>query len=99
MYFLPGSQALPPHPQTRQVYLPAGNDWYDFWTGIRYSCGQTVEADAPLEIIPLFVRSGTIVPFGPDIQSTAETSRNSALLLRIYRGQDATFTLDRKIVV
>ena len=52
-----------------------------------------MEADAPLEILPLFVRAGSIVPFGPDIQSTAEASGNSALLLRIYQGQDATFTL------
>jgi alpha-D-xyloside xylohydrolase len=52
-----------------------------------------VEADAPLEILPLFVRAGSIVPFGPDIQSTGEAKRNSFLLLRIYQGQDATFTL------
>ena len=52
-----------------------------------------MEAEAPLEIIPLFVRAGSIVPFGPDIQSTAEARRNSSLLLRIYQGQDATFTL------
>lgn len=52
-----------------------------------------MEADAPLEILPLFVRAGSIVPFGPDIQSTAEVRRNSSLLLRIYQGQDATFTL------
>ena len=70
MYYLPGSQPLPPHSQTRQVYLPAGSDWYDFWTGRRFSGAQTVEADAPLEILPLFVRAGSIVPFGPDIQST-----------------------------
>ena len=50
-----------------------------------------MEADAPLEILPLFVRAGSIVPFGPDIQSTVEASRN--LQLRIYQGQDATFTL------
>ena len=52
-----------------------------------------VEADAPLEILPLFVRAGSIVPFGPAIQSSAEACRNCALLLRIYQGQDATFTL------
>ena len=52
-----------------------------------------MEADAPLEILPLFVCAGSIIPFGPDIQSTVEASGNSALLLRIYQGQDATFTL------
>ena len=75
MYYLPGSQPLPPRSQTRQVYLPAGSDWYDFWTGRRFSGAQTVEADAPLEILPLFVRAGSIVPFGPDIQSTRGSQR------------------------
>lgn len=93
MYYLPGSQPLPPQAQTRQVYLPAGSDWYDFWTGRQFAGGQTVEADAPLEILPLFVRAGSIVPFGPDMQSTEEVHRNAPLLLRIYQGQDATFTL------
>ena len=93
MYYLPESQPLPPHSPTRQVYLPTGSDWYDFWTGRRFSGAQTVEADAPLEILPLFVRAGSIVPFGPDIQSTAEARRNFPLLLRIYQGQDASFTL------
>ena len=72
MYYLSGSQPLPSHSQTRRVYLPAGSDWYDFWTGKRFPGGQTVVADALLEILPLFVRAGSIVPFGPDIQSTAE---------------------------
>lgn len=94
MYYLPRSQPLlPAHSQTRHVYLPAGSDWYDFWTGRRFSGAQTVEADAPLEILPLFVRAGSIVPFGPNIQSTAQARKNAPLLLRIYQGQDATFTL------
>ena len=93
MYYLSGSQPLPSHSQTRRVYLPAGSDWYDFWTGKRFPGGQTVVADALLEILPLFVRAGSIVPFGPDIQSTAEAKGNSSLCFRIYQGQDATFTL------
>lgn len=52
-----------------------------------------MEADAPLEILPLFVRAGSLVPFGLDAQSTEEARRNSSLLLRIYQGHDATFTL------
>ena len=52
-----------------------------------------MEADAPLEILPLFVRAGSIVPFGPAIQSTAEARSTSTLQFRIYQGQDATFTL------
>lgn len=93
MYYLPGSLPLPPHSHTRRVYLPSGSDWYDFWTGRRFSGAQMVETDAPLEILPLFVRAGSIVPFGPAIQSTAEARSISTLQFRIYQGQDATFTL------
>lgn len=93
MYYLPGSQPLLSPTETRPVYLPAGCDWYDFWTGRRFAGAQTVQADARLEILPLFVRAGSIVPFGPNIQSTAEARKNSSLLVRIYQGQDATFRL------
>lgn len=93
MYYAPGSQPIPLHPKTRLVYLPAGSDWYDFWTGVRFSGAQTLEVAAPLEMLPLFVRAGSIVPFGPDIQSTAEVDGQAPLLLRIYPGQDGHFTL------
>ena len=93
MYYLPGSRPLPQRSHTRRVYLPSGSDWFDFWTGRRFSGAQMVEADAPLEILPLFVRAGSIVPFGPAIQSTAEARSTSTLQFRIYQGQDATFTL------
>ncbi len=58
-----------------------------------------MEADAPLEILPLFVRAGSIVPFGPDVQSTEEARKDSSLLLRIYQGRDATFTLYKELMV
>jgi alpha-D-xyloside xylohydrolase len=93
MYYAPGSQTIHEHPKTRPVYLPAGSDWYDFWTGARFSGAQTLEAAAPLELLPLFVRAGSIVPFGPAIQSTAEIDGQTPLLLRIYPGQDGHFTL------
>ena len=60
--------------RTRPVYLPAGADWYDFHTGARLAGGQKVEAAAPLERMPLFVRAGSIVPVGPEIQYTAQNT-------------------------
>ena len=57
---------------TRQVYLPAGTDWYNFWTGERLTGGQTIEAEAPIDTIPLFVRAGSIIPLGSPVESTHE---------------------------
>jgi alpha-glucosidase (family GH31 glycosyl hydrolase) len=48
--------------QQRAVYLPAGADWYDYWTRAKHTGGQFVTADAPLAKIPLFVRAGSIIP-------------------------------------
>jgi alpha-D-xyloside xylohydrolase len=55
----------------KSVYLPAGTAWYDYWTNRRYEGGQTIEADAPIEHIPVFVRAGSIVPIGAQVDSTA----------------------------
>ena len=49
-----------------------GRDWYDFWTGETFKGGQTVNAAAPLETMPLYVRAGSIVPMGPELQYTSE---------------------------
>ena len=61
--------------RSRDVYLPAGNGWYDWYSGARFKGGQTIKADAPRERMPLFVRAGAIVPTGPAIQSTAEDTQ------------------------
>jgi alpha-glucosidase (family GH31 glycosyl hydrolase) len=53
----------------RRVYLPASSNWVDFWTGKGADGGQSLTADAPLERIPIYVRGGSIVPFGPVVQS------------------------------
>jgi alpha-D-xyloside xylohydrolase len=55
---------------SRQVYLPAGTDWYNFWTGDRVKGGQTIDVAAPIDTIPLFVRAGSIVPLGSPVEST-----------------------------
>ena len=72
MYYAAGSTPLTGVEKTRPVYLPSGSDWYDFWTGERYPGGQTIVARAPLETMPLYVRAGSIIPIGPDIQFTGD---------------------------
>ena len=76
---------------SRKVYLPAGCDWYDFWTNKRIKGGQTVTASAPIDTIPLFVRAGSIVPLGAPVQSTSESQ--AIVSVRVYPGADADFAL------
>jgi alpha-D-xyloside xylohydrolase len=92
MYFAANSTPLEEVEKTRSVYLPSGSDWYDFWTGKRYAGGQTISADAPLETMPLYVRSGSIVPIGPEIQFTGDQP-DAPIELWVYPGQDGGFTL------
>ena len=92
MYFAANSIPLEGVEKTRSVYLPSGSDWYDFWTGKRYAGGQRISADAPLETMPLYVRSGSIVPIGPEIQFTSDQS-NAPIELWVYPGQNGDFTL------
>jgi alpha-D-xyloside xylohydrolase len=76
---------------SRKVYLPAGSDWYNYWTNERLKGGQTVEAAAPIDTIPLFVRAGSIVPLGSEIESTDQPQ--SIASIRVYPGADGEFTL------
>jgi alpha-D-xyloside xylohydrolase len=78
---------------TRSVYLPAGGaPWFNFWTGATSPAGQSVEAVAPIETLPLFVRPGSIIPMGPFLQYSREKPADP-IELRIYRGADGAFTL------
>ncbi len=74
------------------VYLPAGARWYDFWTNQSYDGGQTLQREVPIDIMPVYVRAGSIVPFGPKVQYSTEKDWNN-LEIRVYPGADATFTL------
>jgi alpha-D-xyloside xylohydrolase len=78
-----------PGADSRSVYLPEATSWYDFWTGKRLPGAGFVDAAAPLERIPLFVRGGSIVPLGPVVQDAE--ARVSLLEVRIYPGADAEF--------
>jgi len=76
---------------TRRLYLPK-TKWYDFWTGSALNGGRSLDADAPLERIPLYVRVGAIIPMGPDIEYTMEKPADP-IELRVYSGADGDFTL------
>jgi len=76
----------------RTVYLPDAPVWYDFWSGASVKGGQEVEAEAPLDRIPLFVRAGSIVPLGPEIEY-ADQKPAGPIELRIFRGADGKFDL------
>jgi alpha-D-xyloside xylohydrolase len=80
-----------PAAKTRNVYLPGGT-WYDFWSGEKLEGGRTIEAAAPLDILPLFVRAGSILPIGPIVQHSGERL-DETLEVRVYRGADPEFTL------
>ena len=75
----------------RNVYLPEGK-WFELHSGNMVEGGLTFEAEAPFERIPLYVRAGSIIPFGPEIQYTAQDN-GSTLTIRIYPGADGSFSL------
>jgi alpha-D-xyloside xylohydrolase len=80
-----------PSATSRRMYLPKAK-WYDFWTGQTANGGGMIETAAPLERIPLFVRGGSIVPLGPDVEYVTEKPADP-VELRVYPGANASFTL------
>ncbi|HEU5352303.1 MAG TPA: TIM-barrel domain-containing protein [Terracidiphilus sp.] len=78
---------------SRKVYLPAGADWYNYWTNERYKGGEMIEASAPIETIPLFVRAGSIVPMGAAVEDTHQKQRIEQV--RVYAGANTEFLLYR----
>ena len=73
-------------------YLPKGATWYDFWTNKKYQGGKTVTLETSLDRVPMFVRAGSILPLGPEMQYVGEKAWDN-LELRLYPGADGTFTL------
>jgi alpha-D-xyloside xylohydrolase len=78
--------------KNRAVYLPAGTEWYDFWTGEKLKGGQEVQKAAPVDLIPLYVKAGSIMPFGQKVQYSDEKKWDN-LEIRVYQGADGEFTL------
>lgn len=76
----------------KETYLPAGTDWFDFWSGEKLPGGQSVKTAAPLDRMPLFIKAGAIIPVGPDVQFAEEKKWNE-LEIRVYPGVDGQFVL------
>lgn len=75
-----------------EVYLPSGNKWYNYWTNENFDGGQKLKIKTSLDRIPVFVRAGSIIPIGPDVQYTNEKKWDN-LIINVYPGADGTFTL------
>ncbi len=76
----------------RTLYLPQATGWYNFWTGEKMEGGKNITVDAPIEIMPLFVKAGSIIPMGPFLQYSTEKPANP-IELRIYPGSNGEFVL------
>ena len=78
--------------KAHSLYLPREGKWIDFWSGEKLEGGQTIGEKAPVDIIPLFVRAGAILPFGPSVQYATQKKWDT-LDIRVYAGADGEFTL------
>lgn len=78
--------------RSRDVYLPSGADWYNFYTGEKLRGGQLINAAAPYSQMPIFVKAGSILPSGPDIQYVYEKPA-APVTLNVYTGADASYEL------
>src|SRR6185437_770889 len=76
---------------SRRVYLPAGANWYNYWTNRLVKGGQAIQVNAPIDEIPLFVRAGSIIPMAAPVESTAQ--KLTIAQVRVYAGSDSSFTL------
>ncbi|WP_174298412.1 TIM-barrel domain-containing protein, partial [Sphingomonas bacterium] len=84
----PAAAAVAP---TVEVYLPAGQDWYDLASGRRYPGGRTIDVPAPLARVPVFARAGAIIPMTPGIDRSS--ARPDTVELHVHAGRDGRFTL------
>lgn len=95
MYVKPDNQNLEEdfsRIKTRKVYLPKGSEWFDFWTGEKLQGGEQVDKAAPVDIIPLYIKAGSILPWGYKVQYASEKKWDN-LEIRVYPGADGEFTL------
>lgn len=92
MYYDKNSIKLENISKSRKVYLPNGHNWYDFWTNKVNDGGLTITAKAELDTMPIYVKAGSILPIGPDIQFTGEKV-DGPLIINIYSGENGEFTI------
>lgn len=77
---------------SRNVYLPAGSNWYDVHTGTWFAGGEQIVTPAPLSMIPVFAREGAIIPQG-SIKQFVDQSASPDFSVDVYLGADSQFTL------
>lgn len=75
----------------KSVYLPVGTQWYNYWTNEKFEGGQTIEASAAIDTIPVFVKAGSIVPLGSAVESTHD--KQSIARIKVYPGANGNFDL------
>ena len=78
--------------RSKDLYLPKGTGWYDLYSGRFLNGGQKINADAPFEKMPVFVKEGSVIPFGPELQYTSEKAADTINLF-VYTGKNGSFTL------
>ncbi len=92
MYYEKNSKPVENSDKTREIYLPIGCGWYDFWTAQYYDGGQSIRAEAPLDKIPLYIKAGSILPMTQVMQYVDEIP-DAPIEVRVYAGMDAEFEL------
>jgi alpha-D-xyloside xylohydrolase len=85
------SPVTEPAATTRRLYLPHAT-WYDFWTGSKADGGTVIDAASPLDKMPLYIRAGSILPMGPDLEWSTQKPEDPTEV-RVYRGADGDFTI------
>ncbi len=78
--------------KSEDVYLPKGTNWFDFWTGEEHNGGQTIAKESPIDMIPLYIKAGSILPIGPRVQYATQKKWDD-LEIRVYPGEDGKFVL------
>jgi len=78
--------------KSTKVYLPEGTSWYDFWTNEKVKGGQEITKSTTIDEIPLYIKAGSIVPFGPQVQYATEKKWDN-LEIRVYPGANGEFSL------
>lgn len=92
MYYGVNSKELPDYSKEREMYLPKGTKWYDFWTNQIYEGGKSISVYAPLDRIPLMVKAGSIIPMSSDMEY-ADQNKGNVEYIRVYEGSDGSFEL------
>jgi alpha-D-xyloside xylohydrolase len=78
--------------KSTKIYLPEGTSWYDFWTNERVKGGQEITRSTTIDKIPLYIKAGSIIPFGPQVQYATEKKWDN-LEIRVYPGANGEFSL------